>query len=552
MEQPKKASQRTCVIGLDGATFDILDQWIESGAMPHLESLINRGSRGILTSTMPPVTGPAWTSISTGVNPAMHGVFDFFKWSSDGMKARFVRSYDVKTPRIWDIAGQYNRSVCITNFPLAYPAAKLNGIMLTGMLTPAPGPQMTYPPELFQELKENKLLPADVLVRDGSDRRVIERAVRYHQRTRNIMRFLLKKGLPDLFFGVIMELDRVQHRLWPHCDLEQNPSNPGMKRLMEKFFREIDETIGMLLDSFGAETDFFIISDHGFGPVHYKLRVNKFLADQGFLHYDTKRIDRRYPLAKIDSIAVRIAGAMGVRKYIRQLKQKLLSGNARPTGWGANDMTVMAESIDWNRTRACLKSHSDCGIYVNAPGDEDGEEANEVARREIIEEVIRAIKGLKHPETGECLATRIERKENIMQGDYIKDAPDIYVTFGEGTIEPSPAFKGPLIEKNWKTGTHRMEGIFIAAGPGIQSGKNAESGVLDMAPTILYSMNIPIPLHMEGRIPAEIFTMKRLEKQPIRYGEQEKIQKEADSGKTSYTEQEEQMVQERLKDLGYL
>ena len=68
---------RVLVLGLDGATFDLLDAWMERGLMPNVQRLATEGSRAVLRSVMPPVTAPAWTSFATGVRPGKHGVFDF-------------------------------------------------------------------------------------------------------------------------------------------------------------------------------------------------------------------------------------------------------------------------------------------------------------------------------------------------------------------------------------------------------------------------------------------------------------------------------------------
>ena len=57
---------KVILIGLDGGTFDIMMPFIENGSMPVVKSLIDEGVHGILKSTFPPLTCPAWFSFSTG------------------------------------------------------------------------------------------------------------------------------------------------------------------------------------------------------------------------------------------------------------------------------------------------------------------------------------------------------------------------------------------------------------------------------------------------------------------------------------------------------
>src|SRR5438046_10519479 len=70
-------SKKVLSIGLDGATFDVLDPLIDRGLMPRLKRFIDEGVRGPLETTIPPITPTAWVSWMTGKNPGKHGVFEF-------------------------------------------------------------------------------------------------------------------------------------------------------------------------------------------------------------------------------------------------------------------------------------------------------------------------------------------------------------------------------------------------------------------------------------------------------------------------------------------
>src|SRR5204863_625770 len=82
------------VIGLDGATFDLIHPFIAQGYLPNLQSLISKGSSSELSSTIPPVTASAWTSFMTGKNPGKHGLFDFMQRRKDSYDLAPVSSFD--------------------------------------------------------------------------------------------------------------------------------------------------------------------------------------------------------------------------------------------------------------------------------------------------------------------------------------------------------------------------------------------------------------------------------------------------------------------------
>ena len=96
---------RTLLIGLDGATFSILDPLMDSGGMPNLKRLVESGVRAELNSVIPALTPPAWTSLMTGRSPGNHGIFDFlrFELRSGSRQLRVLDSDDVAVPTVWSL-----------------------------------------------------------------------------------------------------------------------------------------------------------------------------------------------------------------------------------------------------------------------------------------------------------------------------------------------------------------------------------------------------------------------------------------------------------------
>ena len=150
-----KSSKKVMVIGLDGATFDLIKPWAEEGKLPTFKKLMDEGIHGNLKSTIPYATIPAWPSFATGCNPGKHSFYDFFKEKDNGYEVtvEMLPSRAVKQPTLWKILSHHNKKVAVINVPSTYPPTKVNGYMITGMLTP-PKAKYTYPPEFEAELEK--------------------------------------------------------------------------------------------------------------------------------------------------------------------------------------------------------------------------------------------------------------------------------------------------------------------------------------------------------------------------------------------------------------
>ncbi len=116
---------RSVIFGVDGLTFRIINPLIERGELPNFKKLRDEGCEAILESKYPPLTPPAWTSLSTGLKPARHGVYDYWVYA-DEAKRGVTRSVHVQTQRraekaIWNILSEYGKQVLIINIPATYP-----------------------------------------------------------------------------------------------------------------------------------------------------------------------------------------------------------------------------------------------------------------------------------------------------------------------------------------------------------------------------------------------------------------------------------------------
>src|SRR6266705_1826794 len=147
---------RTVIFGVDGLTFRIIHPLIERGELPNFKKLQDEGCEAILESKYPPLTPPAWTSLSTGLKPARHGVYDFWTYDEE-QEGSANRAAHILTRRkggkaIWNILSEYGKKVLVINVPTTYAPEAINGIMVSGYSTPNTDVEFTYPASFKEEI----------------------------------------------------------------------------------------------------------------------------------------------------------------------------------------------------------------------------------------------------------------------------------------------------------------------------------------------------------------------------------------------------------------
>jgi predicted AlkP superfamily phosphohydrolase/phosphomutase len=145
---------KTVIIGLDGATFDLITPLANAGRLPVLARLMREGSHAPLRSTILPNSFPGWSSCTTGTSEGMHGIFSPFIKKANDYSVRAMSGRDIMTRHVWDLLGEQQGRSIVINVPTAYPPEPLNGLMVTGMLTPSMNSDWTFPATLKQEILE--------------------------------------------------------------------------------------------------------------------------------------------------------------------------------------------------------------------------------------------------------------------------------------------------------------------------------------------------------------------------------------------------------------
>ena len=160
------------------------------------------------------------------------------------------------------------------------------------------------------------------------------------------------------------------------------------------------------------------------------------------------------------------------------------------------------------------------------------------------------------PESGEQIVTNVLAREEVYSGPALEKAPDLLLTLSDQSFV-SVVNEEPVVLKRPKiNGTHRPEGIFIFNGPAVRRGEiGNELSILDVAPTVLYSLGLPIPGEFEGCVTQPAFTDEHVKNHPVVISEDDTIREPVASSKTEkspFSKEEEGKILARLRDLGYL
>ncbi len=543
-------ARRVVVIALDGATFDLIEPWAASSHLPHLKALLESGAAARLESTLPPITGAAWTSFQTGVQPGRHGHFDWLTREEGSYRLVPISSRSIPQETLWEHLSRYGKHVGVMGVPVSYPARPVNGFMLTDLLTPA-GENYASPPELKDEI-ERSVGPYPVMPEHWKGRYAarawLSRLKANIERRAEIARYLMRTRPWDFFMVHMMETDSVQHQMWHLLDGVKRPryqGGVGTGNPILEIYQQADYVIGELQRELSEKETLFVISDHGFGPLYYNIHLNCWLYQEGYLKLKNDLATRlkwlcwKTGLTPADLyLWLDRLGVLGWGSQLRHAAMHELFGR----------FFLSMQNIDWLKTRAY--SHGNVGqIYLNMRGREPQGCVSPESAESLIEEIAAKLKELRNPFSGERLFAHVHRKEEVYHGESLSRAPELITVPQEGAMAVGTT---EFIDRKivgWTyagSGWHRMDGIFIAAGENICKDNSLAPTlqITDLFPIIVTALELPVPGGLDGRVPAGLFREKRtseLVAQPTRGRDSERPDA-----------QWEEEIRKRLRNLGYV
>ncbi len=482
---------RVLLFGVDGLTFRILNPLIERGFLPNFQRVRDGGVQGILKSTVPPMTPPAWVSISTGVSLAKHGVYDFWEYeqTANGPKAH-VLTHRKGGKAIWNILSNWGKRVIVANVPMTYPPEPVNGIMLSGYMAPDIHANVTYPASFKEELlKEvpDYMIDLNPAVSGGQIGDPFTETLKMTRHRIAMFRLLLSNPW-DFCFMTFVGADRIQHLRWEKI-LAFHPQAVA-------YYQMIDEALGMALAALNSDDMLMIVSDHGFQGAKRKFYIHEYLYKKGLLH--VRNGSSRHQIAFLDTVKG-IVRTAGLKKIVRLAMRYL-----RLSGVVAIEKEYHAAKLpdlDWERTQAWVPSSS--GTMA---GYADIFFAKSLAA-ESINELLDDLQAIRDPETGQALIQAIYREDIYGSGSFAPPERHLVLLAGESFNLATDLGHKSLWETNNKSiGIHHPDGVLYLYGANVKKGVGiAPSHVYDVVPTILSYMGLPPLPELDGKVLAEAF-----------------------------------------------
>jgi len=503
---------RVVIIGLDGATFNMIQPMIDKNELPFFKKLMHEGSYGIINSNLPLNSAANWTTLFTGKNPGKHNIFDFLLYENSSYQPQLITNQSLKSKLLWNMTNSNHLRTILLNAPVVFEPEPLNGIMVSGMLTPS-DQQYAYPESIANELKEQNYIIDSAFARNYNPDKYFEQIMKTLLKQEMIFQEMIEKHPWDLAILTLNTLGKTQHKFWHKQDK------------LEWLYIQLDSFLKNISASLEEDTYFIVVSHHGFKSVTKKFFVNEWLWEIGLLHknitiHQNRLIDVYDLIFKDESnnthFITNFLAKTGISKdNIRSILPVFVAEFIkRIVPWSIKKY-FPKEYLDivWDKTSAYFVSTSVQGININLKGREPqgivepGEEYEQLRDR-IICELYR----LKDPITFENVIDEIYRKEDLFQGDYLDSAPDIifvphnYDYFLDSDKRTCRLFIGSANDDFPVYAYHDPKGIFFITGPEVKAGQKLSNvDICDVVPTVLHLLGIMLKEDFDGQVLQHIF-----------------------------------------------
>lgn len=542
MEPDGRPAPRVVVVGLDGASLELLSPWIAEGLLPNLARLIERGVSGGLESVIPPLTPPAWTTAVTGVPPAEHGVLNFARPRFGKSALDFFNALDRRVPALWDYLAAAGKRSLVLHLPAAHPPFEIDGVLVSGIPLTDIRSDCTYPKSVKEDLLANvpgyRLYPNTLRLKGARDA-YFEDAVGTIRTHVDEALYLMGREAWDLLFTVWQPGDSLMHFFWK--DMDGRSGIESRRNYIRDYYREADAGIGRLVEAAGPDALVIVMSDHGHTGVHGAVYLNKWLVENGYMDFHTTFKQG------LELLALKVQ-----RKFRRRFvkRRKFRDDEDQMTQIAARLLEKLEQGIRWGKTRAhaeppgyvwiCTKDRYPLGTVE--PGDD---------YVRIREEIREGLADLVDPDSGEPVFERVLTRDEAFVGPAAGDAPDLVVMCRPGFITEYGLRKNFIVGPSQGArfnGYHVMRGLFAAAGPELRRGETIEGArILDIAPTILHALQLPVPPSMKGSVLTGAFRPEAIAGRPVQV-EDVPVRFTA----PTHGDVERESIEQSLRDLGYM
>ncbi|MDS0474906.1 alkaline phosphatase family protein [Natrinema sp. 1APR25-10V2] len=421
---------RVAFIGVDGVPYSLLSENEE--LFPNFAAIADEGTASEISSIVPPESSACWPSLTTGVNPGETGVY--------GFQDREVGTYDTYVPmgrevqadRVWDRVQEEGRKATVLNVPVTFPPQRNVQRMVSGFLSP--GLEKAAYPDEVREYLETLDYRIDVnpkLGHQDDKSEFIEDAHATVDARFEAFKHYIEEDDWDLFFGVFMTTDRVNHFLFK--DYERDGE---YKDEFIEFYRKVDDYIGRLREALPEDVTMIVASDHGFTSLDYEVHFNEWLREEGWLSFRT------------------------------------------------DDPEELGDISDDTKAYSFIPGR----FYINLEGREPRGSVPEDEYDAVRDELKADLEALEGP-NGNKVVDRVVEKEAAFRGDHDDIAPDLVAIPNKG-FDLKSGFKGDaeIFDTGPRNGMHSFDNTSLYIDSPDATIENAD--LFDITPTILELMDI--------------------------------------------------------------
>ena len=422
---------RVAFFGIDGVPYSLVAD--NPDTFETLNTIEAAGAGGAIDSIVPPESSACWPALTTGVNPGETGVYGFQDREVDSYDTYVPMGRDVRATRLWDRVDDAGREATVMNVPVTFPPDREVQRMVSGFLSPGVE-EAAYPDDLRETLEDLEYR-IDVNAKLGHDdeSEFIEDAHETLDARFEAFKRHIQRDDWDLFFGVFMTTDRVNHFLFEHYT-----RNGEYREEFLEFYAKVDHYLGELRDMLDEETTMIVASDHGFTTLEHEVKCNVWLERNGWLSYEG---DDHDSLGDIGADA---------RAY------SLIPGR----------------------------------FYVNLEGREPRGAVPQEEYEAVREELKADLEAMEGPD-GRPVADRVVTKEAAFRGDHDDIAPDLVVVPNHG-FDLKSGFKGgdDVFATGPRNGMHSFDDACLFVDD--EGTRVGDADLYDIAPTVLDLLELEV------------------------------------------------------------
>lgn len=484
------------VLGLDAAEATALAAGPDDHRFPHLAGLWRRGAHLRVLGLHDSLPDTVWAELRSGRSSIRTGAHAAIQFASGERSPRPRTVADLEPERCyWNVAADAGLRVAAVDQPLAPPHQGGSAHEISGWGTHEKPFGTVIDPTLATLVAgvESHPVGSCYTFNRGtvrSRRRLMTRLERGVDLHTDLFTTVLRSRTWDLFTAVYSETHCAGHHFWPPTPGaagEADGSRPGV-RAIESIHRRVDGAVGAILAVAPPGATVIVYTSHGMAPIDGGTLLLAEVLERIGLLPDTRR--RRRASAAIPQpvrrLIRRIVGGETLRRAGLTLDRDLGDGATR---------AVALPNPRFGAIRLALAGRDPGAALV--PG--SGEHAALVATIE------QALLDLRHLPSGEPIVTAVVPTDEMFGTDRHPDLPDLIVRFrtdlGLITHCTSPRTGDVVVHRrNHRTGDHGPPGALWMAGPGIPAGADwGAMRTIDLAPTVLATLGVPVPTWMDGR-----------------------------------------------------